>query len=67
MDARLCTAIHGTVVYPLDMSAARQVTMAAYELVRRSGQYALCTLCTVVGQGIALVIKNPNLTRGDKS
>ncbi|NYT75737.1 hypothetical protein H0A71_01870 [Alcaligenaceae bacterium] len=67
MDVRLCNALHGIVVYSLYMSGVRRVTSAAYELVRRSGQYALCTLCMVVGQGIALVIKNPNLTRGDKS
>ena len=42
--------------HPLGMSGARLVTTAAYELCRRQGRYALCTMCIGVGQGIALVI-----------
>ena len=42
--------------HPLGMSGARLVTTAAYELRRRQGRYALCTMCIGVGQGIALVI-----------
>lgn len=43
--------------HPLGMSGARLVTTALYELERREGRYALCTMCIGVGQGIALVIE----------
>jgi 3-oxoadipyl-CoA thiolase len=48
--------------HPLGMSGARLVTTAAYELQRihaekGKGQYALCTMCIGVGQGIALIIE----------
>jgi len=43
--------------HPLGMSGARLVTTAAYELKRRGGRYALCTMCIGVGQGIAIVIE----------
>ena len=43
--------------HPLGMSGARLVTTAAYELARRGGRYALCTMCIGVGQGIALIIE----------
>ena len=43
--------------HPLGMSGARLATTAAYELKRRGGRYALCTMCIGVGQGIALVIE----------
>ncbi len=43
--------------HPLGMSGARLVTTAMYELARRDGRYALCTMCIGVGQGIALVIE----------
>jgi acetyl-CoA acyltransferase len=43
--------------HPLGMSGARLVTTAAYELQRRGGQYALCTMCIGVGQGIAMIIE----------
>ena len=43
--------------HPLGMSGARLVTTAAYELQRSGGQYALCTMCIGVGQGIAMVIE----------
>ena len=43
--------------HPLGMSGARLVTTAMYELQRRGGRYALCTMCIGVGQGIALVIE----------
>lgn len=43
--------------HPLGMSGARLVTTALYELRRRQGRYALCTMCVGVGQGIALVIE----------
>ncbi len=42
--------------HPLGMSGARLVTTAAYQLRRTGGQYALCTMCIGVGQGIAMVI-----------
>lgn len=44
--------------HPLGMSGARLVTTAAYELKRRAGRYALCTMCIGVGQGIAMVIES---------
>ena len=43
--------------HPLGMSGARLVTTAAYELRRRQGRYALCTMCIGVGQGIAMIIE----------
>ncbi|MDE3027964.1 MAG: 3-oxoadipyl-CoA thiolase [Paracoccaceae bacterium] len=43
--------------HPLGMSGARLVMTAMYELHRRSGRYALCTMCIGVGQGIAMVIE----------
>ena len=43
--------------HPLGMSGARLVTTASYELNRRGGRYALCTMCIGVGQGIALIIE----------
>ena len=43
--------------HPLGMSGARLVTTAAYQLRRSSGQFALCTMCIGVGQGIAMIIE----------
>ena len=43
--------------HPLGMSGARLVTTAAWQLQRTGGQYALCTMCIGVGQGIAMVIE----------
>ena len=43
--------------HPLGMSGARLVLTAAYELKRRGGRYALCTMCIGVGQGMALIIE----------
>jgi len=43
--------------HPLGMSGARLVTTAAYQLQRSAGQYALCTMCIGVGQGIAIIIE----------
>ena len=43
--------------HPLGMSGARLVTTALYELHRRGGRYALCTMCIGVGQGIAMIIE----------
>ena len=43
--------------HPLGMSGARLVATAAYQLQRSGGQYALCTMCIGVGQGIALIIE----------
>jgi acetyl-CoA C-acetyltransferase len=43
--------------HPLGASGARLVTTALYELARRNGRYALCTMCIGVGQGIAIAIE----------
>jgi 3-oxoadipyl-CoA thiolase len=43
--------------HPLGASGARLVTTAMYQLHRTNGQYALCTMCIGVGQGIALIIE----------
>lgn len=43
--------------HPLGMSGARLVTTAMYQLHRSGGQYALCTMCIGVGQGIAIIIE----------
>ena len=43
--------------HPLGMSGARLATTALYQLQRAQGQYALCTMCVGVGQGVALVLE----------
>ena len=43
--------------HPLGASGARLVTTAINQLHRTGGQYALCTMCIGVGQGIAVVIE----------
>ena len=43
--------------HPLGASGARLITTATYELHRRNGRYALCTMCIGVGQGIAVIIE----------
>ena len=43
--------------HPLGMSGARLALAALFELERRSGRYALCTMCIGVGQGIAMLIE----------
>ncbi len=43
--------------HPLGLSGARLITTAAYQLKRTEGQYALCTMCIGVGQGIAMIIE----------
>jgi acetyl-CoA acyltransferase len=43
--------------HPLGMSGARLVTTALYELQRRNGRLALCTMCIGVGQGIAMALE----------
>ncbi|MFC3227039.1 3-oxoadipyl-CoA thiolase [Marinibaculum pumilum] len=43
--------------HPLGASGARLLTTAAYELQRRQGRYALCTMCIGVGQGIAVILE----------
>jgi acetyl-CoA C-acetyltransferase len=43
--------------HPLGASGARLVTTAVNQLHAGGGQYALCTMCVGVGQGIALIIE----------
>jgi 3-oxoadipyl-CoA thiolase len=43
--------------HPLGMSGARLVTTAVYQLHRTQGQFALCTMCIGVGQGIAMILE----------
>jgi acetyl-CoA acyltransferase len=43
--------------HPLGMSGARLVLTAGYQLKRTGGQYALCTMCVGVGQGVALILE----------
>ncbi len=43
--------------HPLGMSGARLAQTAALELQARGGNYALCTMCIGVGQGIALLLE----------
>jgi len=42
--------------HPLGMSGARLATTAIQQLQQSGGQYALCTMCIGVGQGIAMVL-----------
>jgi len=43
--------------HPLGASGARLATTATYQLLRARGQYALCTMCIGVGQGISLILE----------
>jgi 3-oxoadipyl-CoA thiolase len=43
--------------HPLGMSGARIAGAAIRELHRRSGRYALATMCVGVGQGVALAVE----------
>ncbi|AUZ05385.1 3-oxoadipyl-CoA thiolase [Vitreoscilla sp. C1] len=43
--------------HPLGASGARLVTTALNQLEQIGGEYALCSMCIGVGQGIALIIK----------
>lgn len=43
--------------HPLGMSGARLVMTAALQLKRTQSQYALCTMCVGVGQGVALILE----------
>jgi 3-oxoadipyl-CoA thiolase len=43
--------------HPLGASGARLVTTAMYQLLRTKTQYALCTMCIGVGQGIAMILE----------
>ena len=43
--------------HPLGASGARLVTTAMYQLQRTKGQYALCTMCIGVGQGISVILE----------
>ena len=43
--------------HPLGMSGARLALAATFELERRGGRHALCTMCIGVGQGIAMIIE----------
>ncbi|MGI8960880.1 MAG: 3-oxoadipyl-CoA thiolase [Bryobacteraceae bacterium] len=43
--------------HPLGASGARLVTAAAYQLHRTGAQFALCTMCIGVGQGLSMIIE----------
>jgi acetyl-CoA C-acetyltransferase len=43
--------------HPLGMTGARLLLTAAYELHKQQKNYALCTMCIGVGQGIATLIE----------
>jgi acetyl-CoA acetyltransferase family protein len=43
--------------HPLGASGVRLVTTAMYQLLRTKTQYALCTMCIGVGQGIAVILE----------
>ncbi len=45
--------------HPLGMSGARLALTASLEMQARSGNYALCTMCIGVGQGIAVLLARP--------
>ena len=46
--------------HPLGCTGARITGAAAWELKRIGGRYGLAAMCVGVGQGIALVIENPD-------
>jgi acetyl-CoA acyltransferase len=43
--------------HPLGASGARLATTATYQLQATKGQYAICTMCIGVGQGIATILE----------
>ncbi len=43
--------------HPLGASGTRLTTTAVNQLHRTAGQYALCTMCIGVGQGIAVILE----------
>lgn len=45
--------------HPLGASGARVTITLAYELKRRKAKYGVASLCIGGGQGIALVLENP--------
>ena len=47
--------------HPLGASGARLITTAINQLERINGQYALCTMCIGVGQGIAMIIERVDM------
>ena len=48
--------------HPLGASGTRVTLALAYELRRKKLRYGVASLCIGGGQGIAIVIENPNLT-----
>ncbi|HET6505346.1 MAG TPA: acetyl-CoA C-acyltransferase [Baekduia sp.] len=50
--------------HPLGMSGARIVGTLAHEMRRRAVRHGLATMCVGVGQGIAVVLENPDATGG---
>jgi 3-oxoadipyl-CoA thiolase len=59
-DAQHVNATGGAIAlgHPLGMSGARLVMTAAHQLERFGGKLALATMCTGVGQGIAMAIEH---------
>jgi acetyl-CoA acyltransferase len=43
--------------HPLGASGARLITTSVYQLAELQVQYALCTMCIGVGQGIAMILE----------
>jgi 3-oxoadipyl-CoA thiolase len=58
-DAEHVNANGGAIAlgHPLGMSGTRIAGAAVQELQRRSGRYALATMCVGVGQGVALAVE----------
>jgi acetyl-CoA acyltransferase len=46
-----------TIGHPLGASGARLVATSVYQLAAMQVQYALCTMCIGVGQGIAMILE----------
>ncbi len=47
--------------HPLGMSGARIIQTAMIELEEQKKEFAICTLCVGVGQGMAVLLQNVNL------
>jgi acetyl-CoA acyltransferase len=58
-DAEHVNANGGAIAigHPLGASGARLVTTSVYQMAERQVQYALCTMCIGVGQGIAMILE----------
>lgn len=63
LDTQITNVNGGAIAigHPLGASGARVTLTLAYEMKRRKIKYGVASLCIGGGQGIALILENPNL------